>query len=87
MLFLTNAPVNLCFGTLFYDASVRVINTTPVVFDFGVVFYDAPTWKSCEAPVLYSNKTHWAGVYRAHGVWRANVFCAPFLSLVECTGA
>ena len=77
----------MCFGMLLYDAPVRVLNTASGVFSFGVVFYDAPMRKSVDASVLYSNMTHRAGVYRAHGVWCANVLCAPVLSLVERTGA
>ena len=37
--------------------------------------------------MLYSNTTHQAGVYGAHGVRCANVLCAPVLSLVEHIGA
>ena len=62
MLFLTNAPVSLCFGMSFYDTRVRVLNTALDVFSFGAVFYDAPARKSCEELVLYSNTTHRVGV-------------------------
>ena len=68
-------------------ASVRFLNTTPGSFCFGAVFYDASVQKSCKASVLYSNKTYQVGVYRVHGVWCANVLCAPVLYLIESTGA
>ena len=87
MLFRTNAWVCFSFGAVYYDALVRFLNTAPGGFYFGVVFYDAPARKSCETPVLYSNRMHRAGVYRAHGVWCANVLCALVISLVERTGA
>ena len=61
------------FGTVLYDALVRFLNTTSGYFYFGMVFYDAPGWNSCEAPVLYSNRMHQAGVYGVHGVYYANV--------------
>ena len=64
---------------------VWFLNTAPGGFDFGAFFYDAPVRKSCKAPMLYSNKTHRAGVYGAHGVRCANVLCALVLSLVERT--
>ena len=75
VLFLTNALVRFCFGAVFYDAPVWFLNTAPGGFCFGAVFYDVPVPKSCEAPMLYSNMTHRAGVYGAHGVWCANVLC------------
>ena len=84
VLFLMNAPVGLCFGTMFYDAPVQFLNTALCGFCFGKVFYDASVQKSCEAPVCYSNTTHRVGVYGAHGVRCANFLCAPVLSLVEC---
>ena len=74
------------FDTLFYDALGRFLNTAPGCFSFGTVFYDAPGRNSCKAPVLYSHRTHWAGVYGVHGVRCANVLCAPSLSMVERTG-
>ena len=86
MLFLTNAPVGFCFGAVFYDAPVQFLDTAPGGFCFGAMFYNAPALKSCEAPVLYSNTTHQAGVYRAHDVQCANVLCTLVLSLVERTG-
>ena len=80
-----NALVGFYFGVMFYDALVRFLNTTSGGFGFGTLFYNAPALKSCEAPVLYDNMTHQAGVYRVHGVWCANVLCTLLLSLVERT--
>ena len=85
--FLKTAPGDFGFGALLYDALERLFNTALGYFSFGVVFYEAPVHKSCKAPVCYSNKTHQEGVYGAHGVRCANVFCAPVLSLVERTSA
>ena len=87
MLFLTNAPVSFYFVAVFYDAPVWFLNTAMGGFCFGTMFYDAPTQNICEAPVLYSNTMHRVGVYRAHGVWCANVLYARVLSIVESTGA
>ena len=56
-------------------------------FCFGAVFYEALVQKNFKAPMRYNNKTHWAGVYRAHDVRCANVLCTLMLSLVERTGA
>ena len=55
------------------------LNTAPDDFGFGAMFYDASVRKSCKTLVLYSDTTHQAGVYEAHGVWCANVLCAPVL--------
>ena len=74
---------------------MRAVSGAPVLleknalvrFCFGAVFYDALARKSYEAPMLYNNTTHRAGVYGGHGVRCANVLCAPVLSLVERTGA
>ena len=86
MQFLKTASCGFRFGTLFYDAPVRFLNTAPGYFYFGTVFYDAPRQNSCEAPMLYSNRTHHAGVYEAYGVRCANFLCASVPSLVERTG-
>ena len=66
---------------------VRLLDTAPSGFCFGALFYEALVWKSCKAPMHYSNMTHRESVYEAHGVRCANVLCTPVLSLVERTGA
>ena len=75
MLFVMNASGSLYFGVLFYDAPVRVLNTTLCVFSFDAVFYDALARKIFEAPMLYSNTKHQAGVYGVHGSG-VLIFCA-----------
>ena len=67
--------------------SVQFLNTALGSYSFGALFYDTSVHKSFKSLVRYSNTTHQAGVYGAHSVRCANVFCAPVLSLVESTGA
>ena len=62
------------FWRIFYDASVQFLSTALGGFGVGIVFYNASARMSCEALVLYYIMTHWADVYRVHGVMCANDF-------------